>query len=63
MNELTTIVWIFVIISIIEFFIILFLCFGIKYYQNESEKNWKAYIEKLKQYEELKTIYWRYYYD
>jgi len=47
MDELIILVWTFVVISVIEFFIIIFLKSEIDHYKEKALKNWKLYMNSL----------------
>lgn len=47
MDELIILVWAFVVLSVIEFFIIIFLRSRIDHYREKALKNWKLYMNSL----------------
>jgi len=53
-DELTILVWTFVVISVIEFFIIIILKSMINYYQEEENRVWNLYTKEARVVEFLK---------
>jgi len=60
-DELKILIWTFVIVSVIEFFIIIFLRSRIDHYREKAFKNWKLYMKSLDTVDFLKEKLWKNY--